>query len=107
RERERRRAALASYGQRERPLLRVPVGALEDSRLPLEPAAVRVRDVVRPGGEDVEDEPAARNEERMRRLQSLEPRGVVQQMQVGAKRTGDEPNPLPPRRLRGNTEPSG
>src|SRR4029453_11459022 len=45
-------------GERERASPRVPVGSLVDPRLPLEPAAVSLRDVVRAGSEDVEDEAA-------------------------------------------------
>ena len=45
----RRRLLAAPHGEGQRPLVLVPVGALEDPGLALEPAAVRLLDVVRPG----------------------------------------------------------
>ena len=45
-EMHRRRLLAAAHRQRQRPLALVPVGALEDPRLALEPAAVRVLDVL-------------------------------------------------------------
>src|SRR6187431_1101719 len=59
-----RRGLLAAPDrERQRPLALVPVGALEDPGFALEPAAVRVLDVLRTRGEDVEDEPAAGHEQ--------------------------------------------
>src|SRR6266511_3709951 len=60
RELHRRPAVDAAHRQRQRPCLLVPVGALEDRRLALEPTPVRVLDVVARRREDVEDETAAR-----------------------------------------------
>ena len=98
-EHEARPAALAADRQRQRARLRVPLGALEDPRLALEPAAVRVRDVAR-----------ARARRRRRRAaragtsssraapQRAQPRVVVEQVQVRAERAGDERDPLLDRR---------
>src|SRR6266511_144715 len=49
-----------AHRQRQRPRLLVPVGALEDRRLALEPTPVRVLDVVARRREDVEDETSVR-----------------------------------------------
>src|SRR5262249_15354995 len=51
--------AVAAHAEDERLRRLVPVGALEDPRLALDPAPVRRRDVVGAGCEDVEDEAAA------------------------------------------------
>ena len=59
RQRELRLGTVAADAKDERARLLVPVGALEDARLGLEPAAVRLGDVVGSGREDVEDETAA------------------------------------------------
>src|SRR6187551_1607043 len=56
-------AGRASDREGERARGGVPVGALEDARLALQPAAVGLLDVVLRRGEDVEDEAAARWEE--------------------------------------------
>src|SRR6187551_159898 len=53
----------APDGERERAGALVPVGALEDARLALEPEPVGLLDVRRARREDVEHEPAARLEE--------------------------------------------
>ena len=55
--------AVAAHAQDQRARLLVPVGALPDARLALEPAAVRLGDVVGAGREDVEDEAAAGREQ--------------------------------------------
>ena len=51
-------------GERQRPRRLVPVGALEDLGLALEPAAVRLLDVLAARSEDVEHEAAAGLEQR-------------------------------------------
>ena len=73
-EQHRRRLLAAPHGERQRPLALVPVGALEDPGLALEPAAVRLLDVLAARGEDVEDEPAAREQQLARRSQSARSR---------------------------------
>src|SRR5439155_18551073 len=55
----RRLGALVADGEGERPRVLVPVGALEDPRLALEPARVRLLDVVARRREHVEDEAGA------------------------------------------------
>ena len=55
-------AGTPANGQRERAVLSVPLGPLPDSRLALEPASVRVGDVVGTGRKDVEDQPSVRCE---------------------------------------------
>ena len=57
-------------GERERPRALVPVGALEDARLALEPAAVRLLDVLAARREDVEDEATAFGSSRARAARS-------------------------------------
>src|SRR5512133_584645 len=98
REHEARLAGFAAHRQRQRALLRVPVGTLEDPWLALEPAAVRVGDVARTRGEDVEHEPSAGEEQLARCSERTQARVVVEQVQEGAKRTGDERDPLLDRR---------
>src|SRR6187399_3142020 len=63
-EREARALLGAPDGERERPSALVPVGALEDARLALEPDAVGLLDVLGVRCEDVEHEAAAGLEER-------------------------------------------
>jgi len=55
-------------------------------------------DVLDARGEDVEHEPAAREQQVVYGSQRAQPRFVVQQVQVRAKRTGDERHPLLDRR---------
>src|SRR5207253_4520796 len=78
--------------------LGVPVGALVDPGLALDPAALRLGDVVGAGGEDVEDQAAVRQEEVARGGQRLVTLAVAAQVQVGAEGTRDERNPLVDRR---------
>jgi hypothetical protein len=73
--------------------------------LALEPAAVRLRDVVGARREDVEDEPAAGHEQLVRRSQRLEPRVVVAEMQVRPERTRHEGHALCDRRRRQIADP--
>src|SRR3954447_23179979 len=68
-EHEGRRGAPAAHRQCQRARVRVPVGTLEDPGFALEPAAVRVGDVLRARREDVEHEPAARQEQLAGRAQ--------------------------------------
>src|SRR2546428_1161236 len=63
RERHRRLALGAADGERERPRVLVPFRAFVDARLALKPAAVRLGNVVGAGGEDVEDETSAWEEQ--------------------------------------------
>src|SRR5581483_5726262 len=98
-------AAASADGEGERLPPRVPVGALVDARLALDPACVCRVDVVLRGLEDVEDEPAARTKERARRAQRLEPLGVGSEVQVRAKRTRDEIHALVDRRAPEVAEP--
>ncbi len=72
----------------------VPVGALVDAGLALDPAAVRLLDVLAGRREDVEDEPAARPEQLARRAQRLEPLVVVAQVEIRAERTRHERDAL-------------
>src|SRR5207244_5434456 len=70
--------------------LRVPVGALVDPGLALDPSAVRLGNVVGTRGEDVEDQPAAGQEELPRRRERLAALAVAGQVEVGAEGAGDE-----------------
>ena len=68
-----RRIALArAHRQPERPRLGIPIGALEDAGLPLEPEPVRLGDVLGARREDVEHEGAAGLQEHPGRAQSLQ-----------------------------------
>ena len=69
---------------------RVPVGALEDLGLALEPARVCVRDVVLRRLEHVEDEPAAGQKQLAGGLERLDALGVVGHVQVRAEGADDE-----------------
>jgi hypothetical protein len=64
--------AAMSSRRTESVIVRVPVGSLEDARLTLEPAAVRLLDVVAAEREDVEDETTAGNEQRVGRAEGGE-----------------------------------
>ena len=77
----------------------VPVGALEDARLALEPEAVRLLDVLAARGEDVEDEAAARLEQAARRAQRAELLGLGLHVQERAERADDERDALGDGRL--------
>ena len=68
----------------------VPVGALEDPGLALEPAAVRLGDVVRRRREDVEDEAAARLEQPVHGAERRAAVGVRLHVQQRAERDDDE-----------------
>src|SRR5262245_9548943 len=86
-----RRGALGTLDrERERPRVGVPVGALVDLRLPLEPAAVRLGDVVVTRREDVEDQAPARDERVSCRLQRLHAVPVVRQMEIRPEGTDHE-----------------
>src|SRR5213592_2512197 len=104
-EHKRRRAGLTADGERQRPRFGVPVGPLEDAGLALEPAAVRLRDVVGVGREDVEHEPPAWDQELARRVQRAQPLAVVEEVEKRAKRTRHEPHALLDRRLSEIAEP--
>ena len=93
-ERHRRRALRAAHREGQRLRLEIPVGALVDPRLALDPAAVRLLDVLLGGREDVEDEPAAGLEQLPRRAERLEPLLVRGQVEIGPERAGDERDPL-------------
>src|SRR5918996_126266 len=81
-------------GERERARARVPDRALEDPGLALEPAIVRLLDVLPARREDVEDVGAAPNEECARRSQSDELLRLRLHVKQRAKRADDERNAL-------------
>ena len=58
-----RRFVAPAHGERECPAALVPVGALEDPALTLDPAAVRVPNVLATRREDVEDDPPTLNQQ--------------------------------------------
>src|SRR6266849_5111695 len=91
--------AFVSNRERERPLPLVPVGALEDPGLALEPASVRVFDVAAGRREHVEDEAAARNEQAPCRAQRTPPVFVRLEVQQRTERTEHERHALPHGRL--------
>src|SRR5712691_991100 len=93
-EHHRRLARVAADGERQRPRLRVPVGPLVDPGLPLEPAPVRLGDVVGAGREDVEDEPPTGHEHLADGRERPPPVGIGAQVEVGAERAGDERDAL-------------
>ena len=81
-------------GERQRARVLVPVGALEDSRLALEPAAVRLLDVLPARREDVEDEVPVRLEERVRRPEGAKLLLLRLHVQERAERADDERDAL-------------
>src|SRR5918999_4416595 len=99
RQRHRRRAGVAAHRERERARVLVPVGALEDARLALDPAPVRLLDVVSGGLEDVEGEAAVGDEQRPGRSQRPQALRVVSQVEEGAERARHEPDALLHRRI--------
>jgi hypothetical protein len=86
--------ALPAHGEREDAPSEIPVGPLPDPRLALEPAAVRLLDVLAARGEDVEDETPAGHEEAAHGSKGLEPFCVGLDVEESAERTGDERNAL-------------
>src|SRR3954447_24633007 len=91
RERHPRLAAVgAADAERERALVLVPLRALEDAGLALDPAPVRLGDVLAGRGEDVEDEQPFRQEQVIRGAQRLEAVGLVVEMEERAERTCHE-----------------
>ncbi len=85
--------------ERERPRALVPVGALEDPRLALEPAAVRLLDVLAARGEDVEDEAAAGLEQRAGGAERAQLLVLGLHVEERAKRADDERDALVDGRL--------
>ena len=83
----------------------IPVGALVDARLALDPAAVRLLDVLAGRREDVEDEAAARPQQLARGAQRLEPLLVVPQVEIRAERARHERDALVDRRPAQVAEP--
>ncbi len=77
----------------------VPVGALEDPGLALEPEPVRLLDVLATRCEDVEDEAAVGQEERACRAQRTQLLVLGLHVQQRAKRADDERSALVDRRL--------
>src|SRR5262249_60491416 len=71
-QRETRADLAAAHGEPQRSCALVPVGALEDGRLSLQPAAVGLLDVLARRREDVEHELSLRLEEPVRRSKSAE-----------------------------------
>src|SRR5712692_1345035 len=99
REPHRRLRVFVSNRERERASLLVPVGALEDPGLALEPASVGVFDVAARRREDVEDEAAAGGEQPLRGAQG-EPAVLLRvQVQQRPERTKHERHALPHGRL--------
>src|SRR4249920_2969054 len=90
RELHRRRVLGASHREREASALGVPLCALEDPRLALQPAAVRLGDVVRAGREDVEREPPAGHEKPTRSRERSQALLVRVEVQIRAEGTRDE-----------------
>jgi hypothetical protein len=99
RELHRRRVLGASHRERQASALGVPLGALEDARLPFQPAAVRLGYVAGAGREDVERELAARHEQPMRRGERSQARLVRVEVQIRAEGTRDERDALWHRRI--------
>ena len=104
-EQHRRRLLATAYRQRQRALALVPVGALEDPRLALEPASVGVLDVFAARREDIEDEPPAGQEQLVRRGESPEPVGLGRHVQERAEGNQDERDPFLDGRLAHVAEP--
>src|SRR5512132_773730 len=100
-----RGAVRALDRERQRPRVRVPVCALVDVRFALEPAAVRLGDVVVARGEDVEDQASSRDESRSSRSERLCAVAVVGQVQVRAKRADHEGHGFVERRVPEIAEP--
>src|SRR5438045_9595483 len=93
-ERHRRGALRAAHRERERLRREIPVGSLVDARLALDPATVRLLDVLAGRREDVEDEAPAGQEQLARGAECLESLVVVPQMEIRAKRTRHERDAL-------------
>jgi hypothetical protein len=84
-----RRGLLATaHGEGERPAALVPVGALEDPALALDPAPVRVLDVLAARREDVEDDPPTFDEQLAGGAERAEAVGLGRHVQQRAK--GDQ-----------------
>ncbi len=83
-----------THRQPQRPRRLVPVGALEDALLALEPEAVGLGDVLGARCEHVEHEPAARLEQRVCRPQGAELLGLVGHVQQRAEGADDERHAL-------------
>ena len=98
----------AADGQVEPPLVRVPVGALPDPGLALEPAAVRLPDVG-PRSARRRRRRAARPARAARapRASAASRSVVVVQVEVGAERAGDERDALGHRRVGGSRRAAG
>ena len=87
-----RLAVGAADGEGEGAGVLVPAGALEDAGLALDPAPVRLLDVLAGGGEDVEDELSVREEELVRRRQGAQAIGLgieVEERPEGARHERD------------------
>src|SRR5688500_984870 len=98
-EAEGRHGSVRADGERERPRALVPVGPLEDARLALEPAAVRLLDVLAARGEDVEDEAAVGLEEVARRTEGAQLLLLGLHVQERTERADDERHTLVDGRL--------
>jgi hypothetical protein len=90
---------VAAHREDELPGALVPVGALEDAALALEPETVGLLDVLRARREHVEDEVASGLEQARRGPQRLELLALVRHVEERAKRDRHERNPLLDRRL--------
>ena len=98
-EAERRHVAVRPDGQRECSRALVPVGALEDPRLPLEPETLCLLDVLATRGEDVEDEAPVGLEETVCRAERSQLLLLRLHVQERAERADDERDALGHRRL--------
>ena len=90
---------VAAHGEDERPRARVPVRALEDPALALEPEPVRLLDVRRGRREDVEDESAVGLEHRCGSLERPELLRLVGHVEERPERDRHEWHALVDRRL--------
>src|SRR5205823_2945193 len=89
----------------QRPRALVPLRALEDPGLALEPAAVGLFDVLAARREDVEDEAAAGAEEAAGGAECAEALGVAAEVEERAERAGDELDALGDGRIAQVAEP--
>ena len=95
----------AAHRERQRSAALVPVGALEDPALALDPAAVRVLNVLAARREDVEDDPPALGQQLPRGAERTEAVGLGRHVQQRAERDQHERHALRHRRVAHVAEP--